>query len=318
MEKFNERESYLVDIEKMLGPKLRKKLPRFAINFLKRRLHQKEVNEVIMSVEHYKGVKFFDEALNYLNITYRIRGEEHLATGTDKKYIFVCNHPLGGPEALIIGSIFHRLYGEGFQVPVTPIMANLKPLAEFFTPVNNLSSKQSRDLGAKVAGMFNSDSQVLIFPAGLCAREIDGKVTELPWKKTFITQAKKFERDIVPLHISGFNSKRYFFLPDSINPRDLTPEQFCGRAFMHGEVMTAEEYADRFNNYQLGNIHPDFGTLKMYDYTDHIVEMCPHCENEVVLDTKYCKQRCPICNRLIKPCSMCADCISPCPLGEDE
>lgn len=126
------------------------------------------------------------------------------------------------------------------------------------------------------------------------------------------TQANKIKQE------EFTSSKRYFFLPDSKNPRDLTPEQFCGRAFMHGEVMTAEEYADRFNSYQLGNIHPDYGTLKMYDYTDHIVEMCPHCENEVVLDTKYCKQRCPICNRLIKPCSMCADCISPCPLGEDE
>ena len=126
------------------------------------------------------------------------------------------------------------------------------------------------------------------------------------------TQANKIQKE------EFTSSKRYFFLPDKNNPRDLTPEQFCGRAFMHGEVMTAEEYADRFNKYQLGNIHPDFGTLKMYDYTDHIVEMCPHCENEVVLDTKYCKQRCPICNRLIKPCSMCADCISPCPLGEDE
>ena len=40
MEKYNERESYFVDIEKILGPKLRKKLPRFVINFLKRRLHQ--------------------------------------------------------------------------------------------------------------------------------------------------------------------------------------------------------------------------------------------------------------------------------------
>jgi hypothetical protein len=126
------------------------------------------------------------------------------------------------------------------------------------------------------------------------------------------TQANKIKQE------EFTSSKRYFFLPDNKNPRDLTPEQFCGRAFMHGEVMTAEEYADRFNSYQLGNIHPDFGTLKMYDYTDHIVEMCPHCENEVILDTKYCKQRCPICNRLIKPCSMCADCISPCPLGEDE
>ena len=212
MEKYNERENYLLDLNKILGPKLRKKLPRFVINFLKRHIHEDDVNHVVMTVEHYKGVKFFDEALNYLDITYRIRGEEHLATGTDKKYIFVCNHPLGGPEALIIGSIFHRLYGEGFQVPVTPIMANLKPLAEFFTPVNNLSSKQSRDLGERIAKMFTSDQQVVVFPAGLCAKKVKGKVTEMPWKKMFVTQARRYERDVVPVHMSGHNSRWYFFL----------------------------------------------------------------------------------------------------------
>lgn len=212
MEKYNERENYLLDLNKILGPKLRKKLPGFVINFLKRRIHEEDVNHVVMTVEHYKGVKFFDEALNYLDITYRIRGEEHLATGTDKKYLFVCNHPLGGPEALIIGSIFHRLYGEGFQVPVTPIMANLKPLAEFFTPVNNLSSKQSRDLGERIAKMFTSDQQVVVFPAGLCAKKVKGKVTEMPWKKMFVTQARRYERDVVPIHISGHNSRWYFFL----------------------------------------------------------------------------------------------------------
>ncbi len=212
MEKYNERESYLLDLNKILGPKLRRKLPRFVINFLKRRIHEEDVNHVVMTVEHYKGVKFFDEALNYLDITYRIRGEEHLSTDKDKKYIFVCNHPLGGPEALIIGSIFHRLYGEGFQVPVTPIMANLKPLAEFFTPVNNLSSKQSRDLGERIAKMFTSDQQVVVFPAGLCAKKVKGKVTEMPWKKMFVTQARRYERDVVPVHMSGHNSRWYFFL----------------------------------------------------------------------------------------------------------
>ena len=210
MEKYNERENYLLDLNKMLGPKLSKKLPRFVINFLKRRVHQDDVNHVVMTVEHYKGVGFFDEALNYLDITYRTRGEEHLDTA--KKYIFVCNHPLGGPEALIIGSVFRRLYGEGFKVPVTPLLASLKPLTEFFIPVNNLSSKQSRDLGERIAGMFTSDNQVLVFPAGLCAKKVKGKVTEMPWKKMFVTQARRYERDVVPVHISGHNSRWYFFL----------------------------------------------------------------------------------------------------------
>ena len=95
---------------------------------------------------------------------------------------------------------------------MTPLLAHLKPLTQFFVPVNNLSSKQSRDLGVRIAEMFASDQQVLVFPAGLCAREIKGKITEMPWKKMFITQSRRHQRDVVPVHISGHNSKWFFFL----------------------------------------------------------------------------------------------------------
>lgn len=203
------RTDYLLDINKVLGPKLCKKLPRFAINFLKKRIHQDQINDCIMHAEHYHGPGFFDEALNYVGITYKVRGEENLEMG--KKCLFVCNHPLGGPEALIIGSVFRRIYGDGFKVPVNHILANLKPLSDSFVPVRVYASRQSRELGDQIADMFKSDSQVLVFPAGLCARKIKGKVTEMPWKKMFITQARRYERDVVPMHISGFNSKRFFF-----------------------------------------------------------------------------------------------------------
>lgn len=204
-----DRTDYLLDVNEVLGPKLSRKLPRFAVNFIRRRIHQDEINDCIMKATHYCGAGFFQEALDYIGITYRVRGLENLDFG--KKYLFACNHPLGGPEALIIGSLFQNVYGEVFKVLTNQLLRHLKPLKEFFIPVNVVSSRQSRDLGTKVADMFNSDSQALIFPAGLCARKIDGKVTELPWKKTFITQSRKYGRDIVPLHISGFNSKKFFF-----------------------------------------------------------------------------------------------------------
>lgn len=205
-----ERTDYLLDIEKVLSPKLCKKLPRFAISFLKKRIHQDDINGCIMTAEHYKGVGFFDEALDRIGITYKVRGKENIEMG--KRYIFACNHPLGGPEALIIGSIFRRIYGEGFLVPSNKILSSLKPLTEFFIPVSVGGNNQNRSTGERIAEMFASDKQVLIFPSGLCAKKIKGKVTEEPWKKMFITQSKKYQRDVVPVHISGHNSQWYFFL----------------------------------------------------------------------------------------------------------
>ena len=203
------RTDYILDLNEILGPKMSAKLPGFVKRFLARRLHIKQINDCIMKAEHYAGAGFFDEALDYIGITYKVRGEENL--DLSKKYLFACNHPLGGPEALIIGSIFRKIYGDGFMVPSNQILYNMKPLQEFFVPVS-VGGRQGRGIAEKIAGMFESDRQVLVFPAGLCAKSIKGVVTEMPWKKMFITQSRKYERDVVPVHISGHNSKWYFFL----------------------------------------------------------------------------------------------------------
>lgn len=241
---YKNREEYLLNIDEVLGPKLKKKLPRFVVNFLKRRIHQDEINDCIMKAEHYAGAGFFDEALKYIGITYKIRGAENI--DTDKKYIFACNHPLGGPEALIIGSVFHQIYGGGFKVPSNKLLMNMKPLAEFFTPVNVQAKSQSREIVERIAGMFQSEDQVLVFPSGLCAKSIKGKITEMPWKKMFISQAKKYERDVVPVHISGYNSPRYHFF--SWLSRTLGMRVNIGMLFLVDELFNkaGEEFVITF------------------------------------------------------------------------
>lgn len=205
-----DRTDYLLDLDEILGPKMSAKLPGFVKWFFRKRLHLDQINDCIMKADHYAGVGFFDEALDYVGLTYKVRGEENI--DLKKKYIFACNHPLGGPEALIIGSIFRKLYGEGFRVPSNQMLYNMKPLQEFFVPVKVMSASQNRDIAERFVKMFESGYQVLVFPAGLCARTFKGVITEMPWKKMFITQARKYERDVIPVHISGHNSKWYFFM----------------------------------------------------------------------------------------------------------
>ena len=239
-----ERTDYLLDLNEILGPKMSAKLPGFAKRFLRKRLHMDQINDCIMKAEHYAGAGFFDEALDYIGIKYRTRGEENL--DLSKNYIFACNHPLGGPEALIIGSVFRRIYGDGFKVPANQILYNMKPLQEFFVPVKVQAGRQSRDIADRFSQMFESDCQVLVFPAGLCARTFKGVITEMPWKKMFITQARKYQRDVVPVHISGHNSKWYFFL--SWLSRILKLKMNLGMLFLVDELFNkaGEEFVITF------------------------------------------------------------------------
>jgi hypothetical protein len=111
-------------------------------------------------------------------------------------------------------------------------------------------------------------------------------------------------------------TKRFFFLPDKCNPDNLSNEEFASKAFMFGKVMSMEDYADAFNKYQLGDIHPDMGEIRVMEFSDTCVEMCPHCTHEVILETKFEIQKCPICGKRIAPCNLCdGNCIENCPIG---
>lgn len=225
-----ENKRFKIDIDEILKAKVKKKLPKFLVNFLKRRIHQDEINDCIEKAEHPQGVGFFDEALNYLDIKYEVRGAENL--DPSRRCIFASNHPIGGPEALIMGSVMRRYYGESFRVPVNNILAHFHPLSEFFVPIN-MGGRQTKEISEGLTRMFESPYQVLVYPAGKCARKEHGKVTEQPWKKMFITQSRKYERDVVPVHMSGYNSKLFMFLTSF--------SKFIGLKFNIGMFMLVDE-----------------------------------------------------------------------------
>jgi putative hemolysin len=51
-----------------------------------------------------------------------------------------------------------------------------------------------------------------MFPAGLCSRKTKGVVKDLEWKKTFIVKSVNTQRDIIPVHFEGENSKFFYRL----------------------------------------------------------------------------------------------------------
>lgn len=202
-------ERKLINLDEFLGPKLSAQIPAILKPWLKRVLHVQELNDFILTTDHPSGVEFFQAAMEELDISFTFRGAENI--DTTRRLLFVGNHPLGGPEGLIMGSVLNKYCGNHFRVPVNQLMAGFHPIKEFFVPVS-IFGRQTRDAAQRLNEMFASDYQVLIYPAGKCAQCVKGRIVEQPWKKTFVTQARRYQRDVVPVHLSGHNSKRYFFL----------------------------------------------------------------------------------------------------------
>lgn len=202
-----------IDIDKVLHDKMGKKsryVPRFAVSWLKHIIHQDEVNRFLWESRHLSGTEWLTECVHYLDMTLQIEGEENLPAKDDGRlYTFVSNHPLGGADGVALGSIIGRHYDGNFRYLVNDLLMNLPGLAPLCIPINK-TGKQSRDFPAMVEAGFASSHHMLMFPAGLCSRKIDGQIHDLPWKKTFISKSVESHRDIVPIHFGGQNSEKFY------------------------------------------------------------------------------------------------------------
>ena len=52
--------------------------------------------------------------------------------------------------------------------------------------------------------------QVLTFPAGLCSRRSGGVIADVAWRPSFVREAVRYERDVVPIFFDGRNSNRFY------------------------------------------------------------------------------------------------------------
>ena len=95
--------------------------------------------------------------------------------------------------------------------PVNDILMNVPGLQPLFIPINK-HGKNTENVRI-IDETFASDKVILYFPAGLVSRKQKGGVIrDLEWKKTFITKAKRYHRDVIPVYISGRNSNFFYNL----------------------------------------------------------------------------------------------------------
>ncbi len=204
-----------IDLDRIIREKMGTKaryVPSVAVRWLKHIIHQDEVNRFLWESRDKKGTEWLEECTRYLDMTLDIEGLENLPDKNDGRlYTFVSNHPLGGVDGVALGAIIGRHYDGRFRYLVNDLLMNLPGLAPLCIPINK-TGKQSRSFPEMVEAGFSGDNHILMFPAGICSRKIDGQIHDLPWKKTFITKSVETKRDIVPIHFSGRNSDFFYGL----------------------------------------------------------------------------------------------------------
>lgn len=201
----------LVDVEKLIAsknPTLLKWMPRFLIRYLKRILHQDDVNDFISTNKDKKGVEWCTAAVEYMNMTFEVKNIEKIPT--NGKIVLAMNHPLGGMDAIVLVDALKERRKD-LKFIVNDLLMNIESMQDMFVGVDKFK-KSGDSVRTKIKKLFQSDNAVCIFPAGLVSRETKGEVKDLVWKKTFVTYSKDYGRTIIPIYIEGKLSPFFYRL----------------------------------------------------------------------------------------------------------
>ena len=190
-------------------------VPNFVVRYLERIVHVKQMNAFLRVHTTERDYEFIQLVLDEeLGCTASIDGTENIPKD-GKPVIFVSNHPLGGLDGMIIAQMIHQTRPRALKVIVNELLMFMEPIAGLWAPVNKVG-RLSKEQAAEQQRMWESETDVLTFPAGACSRlqRINGKwqICDLEWQKNFIQRAKEYKRDIVPIYFEGRNSRSFYAL----------------------------------------------------------------------------------------------------------
>ncbi|HTF04310.1 MAG TPA: 1-acyl-sn-glycerol-3-phosphate acyltransferase [Bacteroidia bacterium] len=198
-----------IDIESIIAsknPRLLKWMPGFVLRYVKRILHEKEVNDFMRAHGHLRDLAFIKTVLEVFNTKVVVKGAENIPA--EGGFILAANHPLGGFDGLALMQAVGQRRTD-IQFLVNDILFSLGTMDNLFIPVNKHGTQNAL---AKIEEAYASEHAVLIFPAGLVSRKQSGVIKDLEWRKSFISKAQQYNKPVVPCYVEGRNSSFFYNL----------------------------------------------------------------------------------------------------------
>jgi putative hemolysin len=206
----NQIKQSFLDLDSVIAnknPRLFRILPRFVLNYLKRIVHQDDLNQIVVNNHNLFGLDFLEACLKGFGVKIVFNGLENIPA--EGRWIVAANHPLGGLDGMALMWVIGKIRKD-IVFPVNDLLMNIPNLKDLFIPINKHGSNANNI--RIIEDTFASDKAMLYFPAGLCSRKQKDGICDLEWKKSFITKARTHKRDIIPCFINGRNSNWFYNL----------------------------------------------------------------------------------------------------------
>jgi putative hemolysin len=201
-----------IDLNKIIkdkSPGFYKWVPKFILNWLRRIIHEDDINRGLHEAGDKKDIVFADYTIHdFLGAKTEGLGHENIPKNGG--FVLFSNHPLGGMDGMALLIEVGKVR-QDIQFLVNDLLLRLGRFDGVFVPINKHGVNAKAQL-EKIDQIYGSDCATLVFPAGLCSRLQDGEIKDLEWTKSFITKAIKYDKIMVPCYVEARNSNWFYKL----------------------------------------------------------------------------------------------------------
>jgi len=225
----------MMNVKKRLDPQ---PAPSFKLIDLKRSLplslNRWFINPVAVSIEKtlsigrinsiYRGIvsgsaesDFFDKALDYLQVRFEVPPADIAKIPTAGPLVVVANHPFGGIEGVLLGSLFRKARPD-LKILGNFLLQHIPEIRERIIPVDPFGRRSSVAANARAyreaIRWLKKGGAIITFPAGEVShlQLTKGKVVDPEWSSHIGRIIRQTQATVQPVYFPGRNSMFFNFM----------------------------------------------------------------------------------------------------------
>lgn len=177
-------------------------------------------NRLYDKCKHLEGPEFAQAFLDEVGVTVEVENEQVLERFRQGPFITVANHPYGHLDALSVLAVIGKLRPD-YKITANFILTLVDTLSMNFIPMDPYSGKgeikaSALDAVAECLVHLRQGHPLGFFPAGTISylkwRGLSPYIEDVPWKEVTVRIIQRGKVPIIPVHISGRNSRKFYSL----------------------------------------------------------------------------------------------------------
>ena len=205
-----------VEVIKQMHPIFRKSYGELLAKIVIKIAGLEQVNRVHDAGRYKKGSDVEDAMIDFMGIRKMVLRAEVLQQFEGKPFITVSNHPYGHIDGILLIGEMAKIRPD-FKVMVNWVLGMIKSMQDHFIGVNpyrpGTISNRSSFSGIKECISHLRDNHPLgFFPAGAISKTKIKKIEDREWQPNVLKMIQKAQVPVVPIFISGNNSRFFRFL----------------------------------------------------------------------------------------------------------